>query len=231
MADARLIRRSALALAAFAVVTGALLPAAAAPVFPELEYGLLVLGACAVLGAAAVVARRSAPDQGDAVDLARAAALWSGCLVTLAAALAAVATHAQTLEFRNLVAAQQNTHLYALQQPMAATLFVLAVALSGEPTALSAALGGPSRMRRAALATFLLGVGGLGATVFLGGYAGAWLPGPVWLVAKALFVAALIAAAARKLSRLDFERQVALAWLLALVAALNYVVTLMVLTA
>lgn len=226
-----MIRRATLVLFTAAIVLAGLVPATAEPLFPELDYGLLVILAAAAAAASGLAWARTGPAQMVPVaTVARASALWAGCAVALAASLVAVATDAQTLELRNLVAAQQNTHLYALQQPVAATVFVLALALAGDDSALQAAFGQPSRPREASLLAAVLACGALGATVFLGGYVGPALPAPLWLALKSAFLAGVVVMARGALRRLPDERRVLLAWTLVPVAALNLVVTMGVLT-
>ena len=52
----------------------------------------------------------------------------------------------------------------------------------------------------------------MAAAVFLGGWHGPLLPGPVWMVAKALAVAAVLVVARHRLARVRAERFVTVAW-------------------
>ncbi len=63
--------------------------------------------------------------------------------------------------------------------------------------------------RRAMLVAF----SAVAATVFLGGWLGPWLPGPVWLAVKTLAVLTLLAFLGRSTARIATERVVSLVWL------------------
>lgn len=52
----------------------------------------------------------------------------------------------------------------------------------------------------------------MGATIFLGGWLGPWLPGPVWVIAKTLLVAAVSIAVGQVVARFRPEGFVELAW-------------------
>lgn len=58
----------------------------------------------------------------------------------------------------------------------------------------------------------LVAVAAMGASAFLGGYWGPWLPGPVWVVLKTLLVLAVLVGSRHLLARVPIERFVVVAW-------------------
>lgn len=58
----------------------------------------------------------------------------------------------------------------------------------------------------------LTAVAAMGATAFLGGYWGPWLPGPVWVVLKTLLLLVVLVASRHLLARVPIERFVVVAW-------------------
>jgi NADH-quinone oxidoreductase subunit H len=81
----------------------------------------------------------------------------------------------------------------------------------------SADLSGPSRLvwevaRRALLVSF----SAVAATVFLGGWSGPWLPGPLWLAVKTVAVLAVLVLPGRRFARVDTSRMLTLVWVVLL---------------
>ncbi len=77
----------------------------------------------------------------------------------------------------------------------------------------AAEVSGPSRLvwelaRRAMLVAFAA----VAATVYLGGWLGPWLPGPIWLALKTVALLALLALLGRLGARIATERVVTLVW-------------------
>lgn len=66
----------------------------------------------------------------------------------------------------------------------------------------------------------LVGMSAVGAAVFLGGWAGPALPGPVWVVLKTLFLVFVLVVARHLVARVRMERFVVGAWVVLLPAAL-----------
>ena len=66
----------------------------------------------------------------------------------------------------------------------------------------------------------LVGASAVGATAFLGGWQGPWLPGPVWVVLKTAALLAALVWAGERLARIRPERFVVWAWTILLPAAL-----------
>lgn len=226
----RFVAASRSALATGALIVLAIVPLTAPRQPPPYDLGLLVAVAAlaavalSIAGAAAVLVPR------PAVGLAlRAATLWSACGLALLLAATAVAATAQTLDLRNIVLAQDHTRLFALRQPAAASVFAAAFALAADEAALRAVLGRPGPTRRALEALLAAAAAALGATLFLGGYAGPALPAPLWLALKTVAVAALLFWMRRGFSALAPSARLAIAWAGAGVALLNLAISLVVL--
>lgn len=73
---------------------------------------------------------------------------------------------------------------------------------------------------RAARAAVLVAVAAMGAAVFLGGWLGPWLPGPLWIVVKTLALLTLLVATGHVVARLRLERFVVFAWVVLIPLAL-----------
>jgi len=77
----------------------------------------------------------------------------------------------------------------------------------------SAEVSGPGLLLwRAARAAMLVAIAALGASSFLGGWLGPWLPGPVWVVLKTLVLLILLVGAGHLFARVRLERFVVVAW-------------------
>lgn len=72
--------------------------------------------------------------------------------------------------------------------------------------------GAPRLVWETARASMLTAFAALAASVFLGGWTGPLLPGPLWLALKTLLVLALLAGLGRALARVGPERFVTFAW-------------------
>lgn len=73
---------------------------------------------------------------------------------------------------------------------------------------------------RVAQAGVLVGMAAVGASVFLGGWAGPLLPGPVWVAVKTLALLAVLVVMSHLMPRVRIERYVVLAWVVLLPLAL-----------
>lgn len=226
-------RQTDRALASAILVAGAVLLLTLIParqsqeLFPPLELGLLAALAVTLAPLMLVVASLAAGGDRILVPARlETASLWGACGLALLAALAAVAATAESLNLENIVLAQGNTALYVLKQPAAASVYVAAIAVATQPPLLSVVLGEPARGRFIVELVFLAALSALGATLFLGGFAGGTLPGPVWVVVKTAVVLALTLAMRRKLAGLGFGGRLAIAWVAAMVALANLALTL-----
>jgi NADH-quinone oxidoreductase subunit H len=65
---------------------------------------------------------------------------------------------------------------------------------------------------QAARYAMLVAVAAMGATVFLGGWWGPWVPGQVWVVAKTLLLLVVLVSARHLVARVRIERFVVVAW-------------------
>lgn len=149
----------------------------------------------------------------------------------LALVLIAAALPAESLAFADIVRSQTGpvtaqTGLWnVVRQPLGFPLYLVAaagVAFHG-PLRLPDAtdLAGGTRAEssgtellawRLARGAVLVAVSAVGATVFLGGWSGPLLPGPVWVAVKTLAVLALLIVAGHLLARLRLERFVVVSW-------------------
>lgn len=77
----------------------------------------------------------------------------------------------------------------------------------------SSEVAGPQRLAwRGARAALLLMVAAMGASAFLGGWHGPWLPGWLWVVLKTLLLLVVLIGSSHTFARLRIERFVVLAW-------------------
>lgn len=76
--------------------------------------------------------------------------------------------------------------------------------------------GMPLLMWRAARAAMLTSFAAMAASVFLGGWQGPWLPGPLWVAVKTLLVLVVLAAAGHRFARVRAERFVTICWVVLL---------------
>lgn len=191
-------------------------------------FGLVSLGLAAAL-APALVAWRAARAAGEAralrADRLVALALWSACAVGAAAALLALTFTAQTMVPTLVAEAQRNTLPYVVLQPVAAAVFVLAVALAASPAGFAAFGLAPAAARMCAALVML--AGGAALAIWFLGFDPGFGPAPLWLAVKVLLGAAVIGAVARRAAARG--PRVRLAWVALVVGLLNVIGTLLVL--
>jgi NADH-quinone oxidoreductase subunit H len=147
---------------------------------------------------------------------------------------------AQSLNLREIVAAQARGVPFVLLQPVAAVLYFVGITAETNrapfdiPEAESELVGGfhteYSGMRFGmfffAEYTNMLVLAAVGATLFLGGWLGPWLPGPVWLLLKAYAIIFVMIWMRWTFPRLRFDQLMSFAWkLLIPVAIVNLVIT------
>jgi NADH-quinone oxidoreductase subunit H len=210
-----------------ALVLAPLVPFTAAGPFAAVPYGLfIILAGYAAIALTLVVAGTAGDDGMDASGRPGAAVVWAGCGVAMLLAILAVVAVAQTMDLGNIVLAQQNTLPYALVEPVAALVFVVALAVLWSHRVRPPG-SAPPAARRLAEGLHLFVCCSLGSTLFLAGYAGPVLPGPVWLVAKSVALVVAVLMLGRRLARLPDDRRRVLAWrYLAPFALLNFIGTL-----
>jgi NADH-quinone oxidoreductase subunit H len=142
--------------------------------------------------------------------------------------LIGAALPAESLQLTQVVTSQE-TLWNVVRQPLGLPLFlVVGLGLTfwgplnlADSTDLSggtaAEVSGPSRLVwECARAVMLVAFSGIAATAFLGGWLGPWLPGPVWVLLKTLFVLALLLWLGQWLPRVAPERCVTLMWVVLL---------------
>lgn len=146
--------------------------------------------------------------------------------------LLAPALPAESLAIGAIVEAQESVW-NVLRQPLGLPIFLVvsaAVTFSlpldfpdaadlGGGTLVEAS--GPHRLAwRGARAALLVMVAAMGASAFLGGWHGPWLPGWLWVVLKTLLLLAILIGSSHSFARLRIERFVVLAWVALLPLAL-----------
>jgi len=218
-----------------------LIPLSGAEAFANLPYGLVVLIALSGISVLAIFMAGWASNNKYAVlgGMRSVSQVIAYEIPILLAALSVVMI-AQSLNLREIVAAQARGVPFALLQPVAAVLFFIGITAETNrapfdiPEAESELVGGfhteYSGMRFAmfffAEYTNMLVLAALGATLFLGGWLGPWLPGPVWLLLKAYAIVFVMIWMRWTFPRLRFDQLMTFAWkLLIPVALVNLVIT------
>jgi NADH-quinone oxidoreductase subunit H len=218
-----------------------LIPLSGAEAFADLPYGLVVLIALSGISVLAIFMAGWASNNKYAVlgGMRSVAQVIAYEIPILLAALSVVMV-AQSLNLRQIVLAQARGVPFALLQPVAAVLYFVGITAETNrapfdiPEAESELVGGfhteYSGMRFAmfffAEYTNMLVLAAVGATLFLGGWLGPWLPGPVWLLLKAYAIIFVMIWMRWTYPRLRFDQLMTLAWkLLIPVALLNFLVT------
>ena len=221
-----------------------LIPISGSEAFADQPYGLLVIVALSGVTVLSIFMAGWASNNKFAVlgGMRSVAQVIAYEIPVLLSALAVVMV-SQTTNLRLIVEAQHHTVWYVLLQPVAALLYLIGITAETNrapfdiPEAESELVGGfhteYSGMRFAmfffAEYTNMLVLGALGATLFLGGWLGPVLPGPVWLLLKAYAIIVFMMWIRWTYPRLRFDQLMTLAWkLLIPVALLNLVVTALV---
>jgi NADH-quinone oxidoreductase subunit H len=218
-----------------------LIPLSGTEGFADQPYGLLVIVALSGVTVLSIfMAGWSSNNKYSVLGAMRSVAQVIAYEIPVLLASLSVVLIAQTTNLRHIVEAQANTHWYVFYQPVAAILFFIGITAETNrapfdiPEAESELVGGfhteYSGMRFAmfffAEYTNMLVLGALGATLFLGGWLGPWLPGPVWLLLKAYAVIFFLIWVRWTFPRLRFDQLMSFAWkLLIPVALLNLAIT------
>ncbi len=220
-----------------------LIPVGDAQAFGEMPYGLIVIAALSGLTVISIfMAGWSSNNKYAVLGGMRSVAQVVAYEIPVLLAALAVVLIAQTMNLRQIVDGQRVP--YVLVQPLAALIFFIGITAETNrapfdiPEAESELVGGfhteYSGMRFAmfffAEYTNMLVLGALGATLFLGGWKGPLLPGPVWILLKAYAVILLMMWARWTFPRLRFDQLMTFAWkLLIPLALVNLVATALVL--
>lgn len=145
-------------------------------------------------------------------------------VVPLGLAIVGVIMMAGSLSTVRIVEAQ-SAHWFILSQPLGFALYLIAGAMQSyrapfaEPFApgigggvLAVAGGWMALVWRFTLSALLWVVAAMGAVLFLGGWQGVWLPGPIWMSVKTFLMMALMLGLGRLLRPLSMEGTLALSW-------------------
>jgi NADH-quinone oxidoreductase subunit H len=218
-----------------------LIPVSGAEAFADLPYGLVVLIALSGISVLAIFMAGWASNNKYAVlgGMRSVSQVIAYEIPILLSALSVVML-AQSLNLREIVLAQAGGVPFILLQPVAGILYFIGITAETNrapfdiPEAESELVGGfhteYSGMRFAmfffAEYTNMLVLGALGATLFLGGWLGPWLPGPVWLLLKAYAIVFVMIWMRWTFPRLRFDQLMSFAWkLLIPVALVNLLIT------
>ncbi len=227
-----------------------LIPVAGAEAFADQPYGLLVIVALSGVTVLSIfMAGWSSNNKYAVLGGMRSVAQVIAYEIPVLLAALAVVMIAQSADLRQIVEAQRwlpghHGVWFAVVQPVAAVLYFIGITAETNrapfdiPEAESELVGGfhteYSGMRFAmyffAEYTNMLVLAALGATLFLGGWSGPWLPGWAWLLLKAYAVVFVMIWVRWTYPRLRFDQLMGFAWkLLIPVALVNLVVTAAVL--
>lgn len=212
-------------LAGLAASALALVPVGPHGALAEVEAGIVGFGALGALVMVAVYFHGWAPNSVlPLIGGYRFVALALSYEMPMALVLIAAALPAESLRLSAIVASQADWW-NVVRQPLGLPLYLVAglgLAFRGPlalPDAADLAGGtlaeasGTSRLLwQTARAGMLVAVAAIGATVFLGGWLGPWLPGPAWLALKTLALLVLLVATDHLMARVRLERFVVIAW-------------------
>jgi len=210
---------------AFAAVGAAVVPWSARLAPADVPVGIVLWGGVEALAIVAVFLHGwSANAPVALVGAYRFVALGLCFMLVSMFVLIAAALPAESLRLSAIVASQRGLW-NVVRQPLGLPLFLfvgLGLTFRGPldfadsadlAGGVAAEVSGPSLLvwetGRAAMA---VAFSAMAAAVFLGGWLGPWLPGPVWLGLKTLFVMALMAGLGRSTARLRTESAVTLVW-------------------
>ncbi|MBA2530055.1 MAG: NADH-quinone oxidoreductase subunit H [Euzebyales bacterium] len=153
-------------------------------------------------------------------------------MIPFALVLIAAALPAESLAVGDIVASQQGLW-NVVRTPLGLPVYLvtaLGLAFWGPlATPAGADLGGGIDLEasgvgllawRMGQAGILVGMSAVGASVFLAGWAGPLLPGPVWVVVKTTVLLAVLVASRHLVARVRLERYVVVAWVVLLPLAL-----------
>jgi NADH-quinone oxidoreductase subunit H len=211
----------------------------------NLDVGLLLVFALSGLGFyGLILGGYASGNKYSLLGSARTAAQLVSYEVAMGLSVVGVVMLAQSLSLVDIVEAQRHDVWYVVLQPLGFIVFMIAgVAETNRPpfdlpeadSELVAGYHteyGGLKFAAFTMAEYLnlLVVSAVGATLFLGGYAGPVLPGPVWLVIKVVILALLFVWLRATLPRLRYDRLMKLGWKVLLpLATLNLLVTAIVL--
>ena len=210
----------------------------------DLNIGVLFLFALSGLGFyGLILGGWASGNKYSLLGAARTAAQLVSYEVAMGLSVIGVVMMAQSLSLVDIVNAQRETAWYILFQPVGFLIFLVAAVAETNrapfdmPEAESELVAGyHTEYGGLKFAMFFLAeyinmiiISALGATLFLGGFAGPWLPGVVWLALKVVVLLFLFIWLRATLPRLRYDRLMKLGWKVLLpLATLNLVVTAIV---
>ena len=210
----------------------------------DLDIGVLFLFALSGLGFyGLILGGWASGNKYSLLGAARTAAQLVSYEVAMGLSVIGVVMMAQSLSLVDIVAAQRDFVWYVLVQPVGFLIFMIAAVAETNrapfdlPEAESELVAGyHTEYSGLKFAMFFLAeyvnmiiVSGLGATLFLGGFAGPILPGWLWLLIKVMALLFVFIWLRATLPRLRYDRLMKLGWKVLLpVATLNLVVTAVV---
>lgn len=210
----------------------------------DLNVGLLLVFALSGLGFyGLILGGYASGNKYSLLGAARTAAQLVSYEVAMGLSVVGVIMLSQSLSLVDIVEAQADTVWYIVLQPVGFVIFLIAGTAETNrppfdlPEAESELVAGyhteygGMKFAAFAMAEYLnmVIVASLTATLFLGGYSGPWLPGPLWLAIKALALVFVFIWFRATLPRLRYDRLMKLGWKLLLpLATLNLLVTAIV---
>jgi NADH-quinone oxidoreductase subunit H len=210
----------------------------------DLNIGVLFLFALSGLGFyGLILGGWASGNKYSLLGSARTAAQLVSYEVAMGLSVIGVIMMAQSLSLVDIVNAQRDTVWYVLVQPLGFAIFLIAAVAETNrapfdmPEAESELVAGyHTEYGGLKFAMFFLAeyvnmiiISALGATLFLGGFAGPWLPGFLWLAIKVAVLLFLFIWLRATLPRLRYDRLMKLGWKVLLpLATLNLVVTAIV---
>ncbi|HEX2026421.1 MAG TPA: complex I subunit 1 family protein, partial [Nitriliruptorales bacterium] len=211
---------TALAAAALTVV-----PLSPSFVVADVRAGIVLYGAAEVLAMIAIFLNGWSPNSVfGLVGGYRFVALAVSYTLLSMFVLIAVALPAESLQMSEIVRAQQGLW-NVVRQPLGLPLFLVVASgiafwgplnladasdLAGGSSA--EASGSHLLVWKVARGAMLTAGSAVGATAFLGGWLGPWLPGPVWVALKTSVLLAVLVASGHLLGRMRVERVVTVFW-------------------
>ncbi len=210
----------------------------------DLDIGVLFLFALSGLGFyGLILGGWASGNKYSLLGAARTAAQLVSYEVAMGLSIIGVVMMAQSLSLVDIVNAQRDAVWYVLVQPLGFAIFLIAAVAETNrapfdmPEAESELVAGyHTEYGGLKFAMFFLAeyinmiiISALGATLFLGGFAGPWLPGVVWLAIKIAAMLFLFIWLRATLPRLRYDRLMKLGWKVLLpLATINLVVTAIV---
>lgn len=212
-----------------AVAGLAVVPWAQGQALADLPAGVVLWGACEALAIVAIFLNGwSANAPLPLIGGYRYVALGLPAMLLSMFVLIGAALPAQSLSVSAIVEAQRPIW-NLVRQPLGLPLFMamgLAITLRGPfdqadsadlAGGTAAELSGPARLVwSGAKLAMLTAFSAMGASAFLGGYLGPWLPGPLWLVLKTLLLLALTLALGHQFARPPPARLLTWLWIVLL---------------